>query len=144
MKKEKDKKKKKERRVEERVFVAPEPPKPLPEPVPRREPDDAAALEQIVALVGGKWKIRILWALRDGGGKRYSSIKLSMPAITDMMLSQSLRDLCDHGLVRRRQFQEIPPRVEYVITPEGSGILPALAQLIRWAKDLTDPLVKGE
>ncbi len=148
MKKEKDKKKKKERRVGERALPPKVPDAPrVAQPAPgesRGTPDDAMALEQIVGLVGGKWKIRILWALRDGTGKRYSSIKLAMPAITDMMLSQSLRDLCEHGLVQRRQFQEIPPRVEYVITPDGQRIIPALQKLIDWAKALPKTVVKGE
>ena len=151
MKKDKEKKKKKERRVEE--YAMPERAV-FPEPCPDMSqpgtfacvgnPEDASTLEQIIALVGGKWKIRILWALRDGSGQRYRSIKLAMPAITDMMLSQSLRELCGCGLVARRQYQEIPPRVEYVITPTGAGILPALQTLIQWAKQLPAELVKGK
>lgn len=139
MKKEKEKKKKKERRAAEEYGLREE-----PAVESRGAVGDAEALETIVTLVGGKWKMRILWALRDGEGKRYSNIKLSMPAITDMMLSQSLRELCAGGLVERRQYQEIPPRVEYVITQRGIQVVPALRELIEWARTVPKVDVKGK
>lgn len=52
-----------------------------------------------------------------------------------MMLSQSLRELSEEGMVERRQFQEIPPRVEYQITPVGAGALPGLELLAKWIKN---------
>lgn len=146
--KEKEKKKKKERRTEEYTAESgKETDQPIckaPPPAANETRSDADSLELLVGLVGGRWKMRILWALREGKGCRYSSIKSTMPTITDMMLSQSLRDLCAHGLVFRRPYQEIPPRVEYVITPEGAAIIPALDNLIGWAKQLPEHVVKGE
>lgn len=136
--KEKEKKKKKERRADAPAAVAEE-----LVPAPARGLSDADALGEIVALVGGRWKIRILWALRDGEGHRYSSIKTTMPTITDMMLSQSLRDLCEHGLVSRRPFQEIPPRVEYVITPHGAQAIPAIQRMMDWVKGLPEGMSRG-
>lgn len=141
VKKEKEKKKKKEKKLEEPMV--PKEAQSLPETPQKIEPEasdnltDGEALELVVERIGGKWKIRILWALGDGQGKRYSSIKAAMPSITDMMLSQSLRDLCRDGLVQRNQYQEIPPRVEYQITAEGKGFLPGIGKIIEWAKKIS-------
>lgn len=85
--------------------------------------------------LGGKWKLRIVWVLRSGESMRYGEIKAGITGITDMMLSQSLRELCADGLAERRQFQEIPPRVEYQLTPLGAGALPALELLAQWMKN---------
>lgn len=91
-------------------------------------------LQYAISLVGGKWKLRILWALRRGELIRYREIRLRIPGITDMMLSQSLRELAAEGFVERRQYQEIPPKVEYCITQDGTGLLPALEMLAAWAE----------
>lgn len=90
-------------------------------------------LHRALVLVGGKWKLRILWALRAGGGLRYGEIKQQTDGITDMMLSQSLRELTEDGLANRKQFQQIPPKVEYQITPAGAELLPAIELLRAWA-----------
>ena len=82
--------------------------------------DLRCALEEL----GGKWRLQVLWSLRGGEGLRYSSIKGQISGITDMMLSQSLRELCRSGLVERQQFQEIPPRVEYRILQDGQELIP--------------------
>ena len=89
-----------------------------------------------LSRVGGKWKLRILWGLgqsSESGGLRYGDLKEKIPGITDMMFSQSLKDLTAQGLIQRTQFQEIPPRVEYALTPEGSSLLPVIASLYDWA-----------
>lgn len=148
MKKEKEKKKKK--RAEEMLPTLPEPtppeppepPEPNPAPKPRRvttnPASDSQTFERVMERLGGKWKLRIVWALRDGTGKRYRDVKLELPAITDMMLSQSLRELCEHGLVQREQYLEVPARVEYVLTPHGQGVLPAIRALLKWGAALPD------
>lgn len=96
---------------------------PLPEP-----------LEYFLQCVGGKWKMRILWALKEEGSLRYRLIRNKVAGITDMMLSQSLRELTECGLTIRRQFQEIPPRVEYEITPAGRELLPIFEKIVDWEK----------
>lgn len=130
MKKEKEKKKKRTRILEEPELqqgdFTPEKP----------QPGDAKdSLELLHQKLGGKWKPRILWVLRSGESIRYREIKAEITGITDMMLSQSLREMCADGLVERRQFQEIPPRVEYQITPLGTGALPGLELLAKWMKN---------
>lgn len=91
------------------------------------------SLESLLNVIGGKWKIRILWALRSGASLRYVEIKHKIPSITDMMLSQSLRDLASSGLIDRQQYQQIPPKVEYRITPTGMGLIPGVELLNAWA-----------
>lgn len=90
-------------------------------------------LQYTLTVVGGKWKIRILWALRDGASLRYGEIKQKIPAITDMMLSQSLRELTADALIARQQYQQIPPKVEYRITPVGAELIPSVELLNAWA-----------
>lgn len=93
-------------------------------------------LEYALSRVGGKWKLRILWGLGQApgkGGLRYGDLKEKVSGITDMMFSQSLKDLAAEGLIQRTQFQEIPPRVEYTLTAEGKSLLPAIAALYDWA-----------
>ncbi|WP_283609689.1 winged helix-turn-helix transcriptional regulator [Faecalispora anaeroviscerum] len=124
MKKEKEKKKKRARAAEE-----PELPDLPQTPESGGTKDSLSLLHQ---KLGGKWKPRILWVLRGGESLRYREIKAGIAGITDMMLSQSLRELSADGLVERRQFQEIPPRVEYQITPAGAGALPGLELLAKW------------
>lgn len=103
----------------------------LPQPDP---------LAYALATVGGKWKLRILWALSSKKGRRYGDIKRDVPEITDMMLSQSLRELTADALVERTQYQEIPPRVEYAITAKGLEVLPAIEALIKWANKRLEEL----
>ncbi|MCH4238711.1 MAG: helix-turn-helix transcriptional regulator [Oscillospiraceae bacterium] len=92
----------------------------------------ASALEKI----GGKWKLRILMALGSGESLRYGELRGRVAGITDMMLSQSLKELCAAGLTERHQYQQIPPRVEYQITDKAEGALQAAVLLCGWAEDL--------
>lgn len=84
--------------------------------------------------LGGKWKMRILWALGQRESMRYGEIKRAVEGITDMMLSQSLKELVSSELVARRQYKEIPPRVEYAITPVAQPLLPVVQSLAQWAQ----------
>jgi DNA-binding HxlR family transcriptional regulator len=95
---------------------------------------EADLLPYALAAVGGKWKMRILWVLRDGASMRYGEVKQQISSITDMMLSQSLRELTAAKLIVRQQYQQIPPKVEYRITPPGAELIPAVELLNAWAK----------
>lgn len=86
-------------------------------------------------IVGGKWKLAIICALADQSPTRYGEIRRKVAGITNMMLSQSLKDLEAFGVVRRRQYNEIPPRVEYTLSEKGLSLLPALKHLARWGED---------
>ena len=91
-------------------------------------------MDKALQLVSGKWKLRVIWALRVGEELRYSEVKRQVTGITDVMLSQSLRELAEDGMVERKQYGDLPPRVSYIITEKASGLLPALEAMAMWGE----------
>ena len=85
------------------------------------------------AVVDGKWKPLILWELQDGA-KRFNALHRSLPGVSQKMLTQHLKELQRHGVVHRESYHEVPPRVEYSMTPAGEALLNALAPLADWAE----------
>ncbi len=83
-------------------------------------------------IVGGKWKLPIICTLAVNGPQRYSEIQRKLGDITNMMLSQSLKELAAEGMVHRKQYNEVPPRVVYSLTAKGDSMLPALKNLAGW------------
>ncbi|CDS99364.1 Transcriptional regulator, hxlR family [Clostridioides difficile] len=83
-------------------------------------------------IVGGKWKLPIICMLAVENPIRYSSIKRKLDGITNTMLAQSLKDLESTGIVHRKQYNEIPPKVEYTLTSKGKSIVPILQQFANW------------
>lgn len=83
-------------------------------------------------VVGGKWRLSIICLLKDGAPMRYSQIKRGVPGITNVMLSQSLKGLEEFGIVSRKQYSEVPVRVEYQLTDNGKTLLSVLSQLSDW------------
>ncbi len=90
-------------------------------------------LKYLTQVLGGKWKIPIICILSGPEPQRYSSIKRRLGGITNMMLAQSLKDLESSGMVSRKQFNEIPPHVEYSLTDRGRRTLPFLSAAAQWA-----------
>ena len=84
-------------------------------------------------VIGQKWKLPILWYIRDKGTIRYNELKRKVVGITPTMLTKCLVELEEAGLVHREQFNEIPPRVEYSLAERGKTLLPALDELYQWA-----------
>lgn len=84
--------------------------------------------------IGGKWRLPIIWALSINGSLRYNELKRAVDGITNMMLTQSLKELELNGIVSRKQFLEVPPRVEYSLTDNGEDLIPALKALANWGK----------
>lgn len=87
-------------------------------------------------LIGGKWRLPIIWALSQNDTLRYNALKRKIDGITNMMLSQVLKELESYGLVNRKQYMEIPPRVEYSLTDAGKNLIPALESLAKWGKQM--------
>jgi len=83
-------------------------------------------------IIGGKWHIPIIWALSQTPVLRYNELKRQIKGITNMMLTQSLKEMEGYGLIRRIQYPEIPPRVEYSLTQVGLELLPAIDELAKW------------
>jgi DNA-binding HxlR family transcriptional regulator len=94
-------------------------------------------LSPIVGLFGGRWKPEILWHLK-GEALRFNELKRRITGVSQKMLAQQLRALERDGLVHRAHFPEIPPRVEYSLTPVGASLEPVFQQLGAWGGDHLD------
>jgi DNA-binding HxlR family transcriptional regulator len=91
-------------------------------------------MEVTMDLIGGKWKVLILWHL-SSGMLRFNELKRRFPDVTQKMLTQQLRDLEADGLVLRKVYPQVPPKVEYSLTETGSSIVPVLKQMNEWGAD---------
>ncbi|WP_289137810.1 helix-turn-helix domain-containing protein [uncultured Brevibacillus sp.] len=87
-----------------------------------------------LSIIGGKWRLPIIWALWKNETLRYNELKRNIDGITNMMLSQALKEMEDYGLIARKQYMEIPPRVEYSLTEAGKDLVPSLQSLAKWGK----------
>lgn len=94
--------------------------------------DDECPIRNVVAQIGDKWSVLILFALVDGAD-RFNSLKSRVIGISQRMLTQTLRDLERDGYVSRTVYPEVPARVEYELTDMGRGIVKPLYQLVSWA-----------
>ena len=91
-----------------------------------------AQLHRALRVLSGKWKGEILWQLVDGK-QRFGQLRRAIPDVTQHMLTTQLRDLESEGLVKRTVFPEVPPRVEYEMTPAARALRPVFDELFRWA-----------
>lgn len=99
-------------------------------------------LEYASNIIGGKWKLKILWSLSQSETIRYNTLKKQIQGITDLMLTKSLKDLIQANVVLRNQYNEIPPRVEYSLTPQGVALIEALVPITNWSKESLTKLQK--
>ncbi|MBR1486360.1 MAG: helix-turn-helix transcriptional regulator [Synergistaceae bacterium] len=97
------------------------------------EQETICPLKYLSNTFGGKWKLPIICILANKTPQRYSAIKRRLGEITNMMLSQSLKELENDGLINRTQFNEVPPHVEYSLTTKGESALPILTSAAEWA-----------
>ncbi|MDR0997921.1 MAG: helix-turn-helix transcriptional regulator [Treponema sp.] len=93
---------------------------------------DYCPLESALKIIGGKWKVPILCALHLDGPLRYNEIRRKIRGITNAMLASSLKELEQAGMISRRQYDEMPVRVEYKPTPAGDELIPVLSKLAEW------------
>ncbi|MBI5207343.1 MAG: helix-turn-helix transcriptional regulator [Candidatus Firestonebacteria bacterium] len=88
-------------------------------------------IEVTLDAIGGKWKTLILWHLKEKS-LRSGQIKKLVPGITQKILTQKLRELENHGLISRKVYAQMPPKVEYTLTTYGKTIRPILDNLCKW------------
>ena len=101
-------------------------------------------VDAVVDVIGGKWKLRILWRLSQQT-HRFGALRRAIPNISEKMLYQQLRQLEADGLVRRTAYPEVPPRVEYALTPRGRSLVPVLNEVAAWGEQqLVDRLVRPQ
>ena len=101
--------------------------------------NETCPIRDVVAQIGDKWSMLILFALVDGPD-RFNSLKSRIVGISQRMLTQTLRDLEREGYVLRTVYPEVPARVEYELTTMGSGIVKPLYQLVSWAGEHHDDI----
>ncbi len=97
------------------------------------EPACCPRLHEAVELVGKRWTGAILAVMLQGGPMRFSAIAQAVPALSDRLLSERMKELEARGMVERRVGGSSPARVEYELTPMGRDLAPALAELQCWA-----------
>jgi DNA-binding HxlR family transcriptional regulator len=85
-------------------------------------------------VIGGKWKVLILWQLGQGPC-RFGALRRGLPGVTEKVLASHLRELEADGIVRREEYDEVPPRVEYSLTPRGASLNEALVPLGAWGRE---------
>lgn len=98
----------------------------------------ACPVTATIALIGGRWKTIILYILTDHT-RRFGEIAARMPSISRKVLSEQLKELEADGLINRKQYKEIPPRVEYSLTDLGRSLSPILNDLAVWGKEKVLP-----
>lgn len=86
----------------------------------------------LLVMLRGKWKAQVLYEFCIYDRVRFGQLKKDLPDITNTMLSSTLRELEEDGLIFREQFNEIPPRVEYGFTEMGRDLLPVFYEIMRW------------
>lgn len=96
--------------------------------------DAQCPLGKALAMLGGRWKLRLLCTLYVDGTQRYNDLAKKTKGVTPAMLSASLKELEADGLITRKQYEQIPPRVEYSLTPHGRELWPILHRLAHWAR----------
>ena len=93
----------------------------------------ASGVEQALKILEGRWKLVILFHLFGGKLLRFSDLERAIPAVSQKMLIQQLRQMERDGIVRRIVHHQVPPKVEYGLTPWGQALCPALDALLKWA-----------
>ena len=94
----------------------------------------AQGVEDALKVLEGRWKLIILFHLFGGKVLRFSDLERAIPAISQKMLIQQLRQMEADGVVRRTVYQQVPPKVEYRLTKWGLALCPALDGLLKWAE----------
>lgn len=92
-------------------------------------------LEYASRVIGGKWKLKIIWNLSRSKYMRFNELKRNLNGITDLMLTKSLKELADAQVVHRVQYNEVPPRVEYSLTENGLKLMQALQPVTQWSEE---------
>lgn len=95
--------------------------------VRNREP-----FEYTLSIISGKWKLKIIYLLACLGTVRYGVIKKSIDGITHKMLSSQLKELESENVILRKEYPQIPPKVEYSLTEKGQSLIPLVKDMCEW------------
>ena len=95
-------------------------------------------IEYGLDIFGGKWKSRIICVLSAADVMRYNEIRNELGNITDAVLAAMLKELIADSLISRKQYNQIPPKVEYALTDKGRSVLPILQSICHWSRQQTE------
>ncbi|MBD3836790.1 helix-turn-helix domain-containing protein [Brevundimonas sp.] len=101
-------------------------------------PGFTCGLDATLRVISGKWKPLILYFLAQGGPTRYGELRRAIRDVSDKVLIQQLKELESDGLVKRTDYKEVPPRVDYSLTPLGRSLSLALVPLCTWGTENMD------
>ena len=94
---------------------------------------NACPVRNIISRFSGKWSLLILCVLSENDSTRFNAIGKAIPDISPKVLTETLKNLEADGFINRRLYAEVPPKVEYSLTPLGQGLLPIIDSMIEWA-----------
>lgn len=100
--------------------------------------------ELTLTIIGGKWKMLIMWHLGKEGTKRFGELKSMMPGITQRMLVSQLRELEEDQIVHRKVYPVVPPKVEYSLTEHGRSLMPILESMDEWGRNYMETVIEPE
>ena len=100
---------------------------------PKFEKNIRCPLEYGLDIFGGKWKSRIICVLANREVLRYTGIRKEMVDITDTVLASTLKELIKEGIIIKKIYEEIPPKVEYSLTQKGISVVPILQNICKWS-----------
>ncbi len=92
---------------------------------------DKCPAETTLRVIGGRWKLIILWHLFQGV-KRFSELQRGINVVTQKMLTQQLREMERDGIIERKVYPQVPPKVEYSLTALGKSLQPVLDSMCNW------------
>jgi DNA-binding HxlR family transcriptional regulator len=98
-------------------------------------------IRNVLSRIGDKWSMLVLFTLNNQGVQRFKELKRGIPDISQKMLTATLRNLEADGLVARHIYPEMPPRVEYSLTPRAETLIPHVNNLIFWAQNNMDDII---
>lgn len=93
---------------------------------------DVRPFAYAISLINGKWKMHILFWLWKKDILRYSELKRALGSVTHKMLSNQLKELENDNLIIRREYPQVPPKVEYYLSDRGKSLMPVLSALCKW------------
>jgi|SRR5574344_1279978 DNA-binding HxlR family transcriptional regulator len=99
-------------------------------------------IRNILSRISNKWSLLVLFTLEQSPKMRFNTLRRNIPDISQKMLTVTLRTLEQDGLIYRKAYPEVPPRVEYSLTERGQSLLPNINNLITWALKNMESILK--
>ena len=100
-------------------------------------------IRNVLSRVGDKWSMLVLFTLENNENIRFKELQRNIPDISQKILTLTLRTLEGDGLVARKAYAEVPPRVEYALTEKGKSLLPLINNLIDWASNNMEDIISA-